>query len=110
MDDFLSYIDTVIAVYFLNLVNCYNIRTVNAQEFVRWQHLLDSLHGQMRNQRFLLSVKIEQYIISHAIDVSNLINGDVPPFSINPDEDGIELLFRLYGCLLDIKYLSCLLY
>ena len=51
MDDFLSYIDTVITVYFLNLVNCYNIRTVNTQEFVRGQHLFDSLHGQMRNQR-----------------------------------------------------------
>ena len=32
MDDFLSYIDTVIAVCFLNLVNCYNIGTVNVQE------------------------------------------------------------------------------
>ena len=110
MDYFCADIYTVVTIYFLNLVHCYNIGAVNAQEFVRWQHLLDSLHGQMRNQWLFLTVKIEHYIIFHAVDIDNLVNGDIPPFAINSDENGVGLLFGLDNCLLGVKQLSSLLY
>ena len=80
-----------------------------AQEFVFGQHFLHGLHRQVGDQWPWFVVEIEKHIVFHAVDIGDLVNGDVSPFPIDPDENGIGLL-GLSGCLLDIKLFSRLFY
>ena len=95
VDDFLGDIDAIVAVNFLNLINGNNVGTMNAQKLVLGQHLLYGFHRQMGDQCLGLVVKIEQHIVFHTIDISDLVDGYVAPFAVNADKDGIRFCLNL---------------
>ena len=112
--DFLSDVNTVVAVYFLNFVNCNDVGAMNTQEMFFWQHVFHSFHRQMGDKRLGLIVKIKQHIVFHAVYIDNIIDSQVPPLAIDPDEDRAWLLslkgWRLWGSILCSLSLSPIIF
>lgn len=107
--DFVSDVNAVVTVHFLNFVNSNDVGAMNTQETFFWQHVFYSLHRQMGDKRLGLIVKIKQHIVFHAVYIDNIIDSQVPPLAIDPDEDRAWLLslkgWRLWGSILQ-KLLS----
>lgn len=102
--DFVSDVNAVVTVHFLNFVNSNDVGAMNTQETFFWQHVFYSLHRQMGDKRLRLIVKIKQHIVFHAVYIDNIIDSQVPPLAIDPDEDRAWLLslkgWRLWGSIL----------
>lgn len=112
--DFVSDVNAVVTVHFLNFVNSNDVGAMNTQETFFWQHVFYSLHRQMGDKRLGLIVKIKQHIVFHAVYIDNIIDSQVPPLAIDPDEDRAWLLslkgWRLWGSILCSLSLSPIIF
>ena len=72
VDDLFSYVDAVVTVDLTYLVEGDDVRTVYPHELLWGQHLFHSLHGEMGDERFVLTLQVEHDVVLHAADVYNL--------------------------------------
>ena len=60
--DFVSDVNAVITVHFLNFVNSNDVGAMNTQETFFWQHVFYSLHRQMGDKRLVCSLSLSPII------------------------------------------------
>ena len=88
VNDLLADVNTVVAVYLLDLVEADNKRTMYAHKLLWRQHVLDRLHREMGDQRTTLAFEIEHHIVLHATDVDDVADGDLAVFAVDFEEEG----------------------
>ena len=66
VDDFFTYINTVVAVDLTNLVEGDDEGAMDAHETIRGEHLFDRFHRKVSYQRLALALQIEHHVIFHA--------------------------------------------
>ena len=60
--DFVSDVNAVVTVHFLNFVNSNDVGAMNTQETFFWQHVFYSLHRQMGDKRLVCSLSLSPII------------------------------------------------
>lgn len=78
MDNFITYIDAVITVNFLDLVKGYDIRTVYTHEMSGGKHSFNRFHGQVGNQGFGLVIEVKHHVILHSAHIDDMIEQYLP--------------------------------